>query len=296
MLFALLLVFGCEGQVERTELASPVELDTSLVQAKVKAGEVLVLRACVRVSEAGWSWAPAFPQVEGLEPGQITSQVQGQVSCLERPYAGKEGGYVFPPVQVQGTGPEGEELMLAGPRLYGDIGEPAATSDLGELQPQPDRRWFKGDVDSKLLLAVPVLALGLLVGGWLWLGRRESEPAAQPALPPGEQALQDWSRARDNPSLSDQEKGQALSSITRRYLTHVGAPQALKRTTAELLAELDGDPSLGEWCGVLEHLLSAADTVKFAGGSASPALLEQWSEGLSGMVNAHRPPPKAEQI
>ena len=79
-------------------------------------------------------------------------------------------------------------------------------------------------------------------------------------------------------------------------MTHVGAPQALKRTTDELLEELEGDPRLGEWRGVLGQLLGAADTVKFAGGVASAELLSQWSDGLSSIVQAHRPPPKVEQI
>ena len=293
----LALALGCSDHVERTELASPVELDASLVQPKVKDGEALTLRACVRVSEAGWSWAPAFPTVEGLEPGQITSQVQGEVSCLEQSYTGAPGAYIFQPVQVRGSGPEGATLELAGPRLYGDIGAPVASSDLGTLQRQPDRRWFKKEMDWKsVLVGLPFVILGSLGGLWWMQRKRRVQAVVEPQLPPGALALRDWSQARDNPALSDQEKGQALSRITRRYLTQVGAPQALKRTTDELLQELEGDPKLGEWCGVLKHLLLAADTVKFAGGRASPALLEQWSEGLNSLVQAHQPPPKAEQI
>lgn len=293
----LAMALGCSDQVERTELALAVELDASLVQPKVKAGEALIVRACVRVSEAGWSWAPAFPSVEGLEAGEISTQVQGEVSCLERSYQGETGAYIFQPVQVRGSGPEGAALELAGPRLYGDIGKPAVSSNLGDLQAQPDRRWFKKEMDWKSLLAgIPFVVLGSLAGLWWMQRNRRVQAVLEPQLPPGALALRDWGLARDNPALSDQEKGQALSRITRGYLTHLGAPQALKRTTDELLRELEGDPSLGEWCGVLRHLLLAADSVKFAGGRASPALLEQWSEGLQSLVKAHQPPPKAEQI
>lgn len=297
MLLVCLALLGCENEVQRTQLAQPVELDASLVAPRVEPGEPLVLRACVRVREPGWSWAPSFPAVEGLEPGEITSQVKGEVSCLEQAYSGEPGGYVFAPVQIQASGPDAASLELAGPRLFGDIGDPAVSSDLGALQSQPDRRWIKRDVPWIKILVPVALAILAGLGGLWWMQRPGQEQGAlEPELPPGARALRDWDQARGDPALSDQEKGQALSRITRRYLTEVGAPQALTRTTDELLRELEGHARLGEWRGVLEHLLSAADTVKFAGGSASAALLEQWSEGLRSLVQAHQPPPKAEQI
>lgn len=293
----LALSLGCSDHVEPSRLASPVDLDTSLVRAKVGQGEPLVLRACVRTSEPGWSWSPAFPEVEGLQAGEIQTQVEGQVSCLERPYQGEPGPYALGPVQLQAAGPAGATLELSGPTLYGDIGEPLASSDLGALAAQPDRRWIKAEVPwARIWAGLLVLVLGGV--GALWLRRRGSPgPShAVPALPPGEQALRDWALARDDRGLSDQEKGQALSRITRRYLTHLGAPQALMRTSEELLAELRAHPELHEWCGVLEQLLRAADTVKFAGGVASAELLRQWTEGLSSLVQAHQAAPPPEQV
>ncbi|MFT5585800.1 MAG: hypothetical protein ACI9VR_003393 [Cognaticolwellia sp.] len=290
-------LLACAEQVKPTRAASPVELNASLVRSVVGKDQPLVVRACVRIQAPGWSWAPAFPSVEGLEAGEIRSEVLGQVSCLAVPYQGEPGAYLFPPVKVQATGPEGASLELLGPKLYGDIGEPSAGSDLGQLSAQPDRRWFKGEMSWKALWGAAAIAvLGSVAGVWLFRYFGAVPMREEPRLPPGEQALQDWARARDNPELSDQQKGQALSDITRRYLIFLGASQALQRTTDELLAELEADPRLGQWCGVLGQLLRAADTVKFAGGVASTALLSQWSEGLGGLVQAHRPPPKMEQV
>lgn len=294
---SLIGLLACTEQVKPTRVASPVELDASLVRSVVDKDRPLVVRACVRIQASGWSWAPVFPSVEGLESGEVTSEVLGQVSCLALPYQGDPGAYLFPPVTVQATGPEGASLELIGPKLYGDIGKPSAVSDLGELVTQPDRRWFKREVDwRKLWVSASVAVMGALAGLWLFHRFRAVPAMEEPRLPPGEQALVDWCQARDNPGLNDQQKGHALSQITRCYLTHVGAPQALKRTTDELLEELEGDPRLGEWRGVLGQLLGAADTVKFAGGVASVELLKQWSDGLSSIVQAHRPPPKVEQI
>lgn len=293
----LWLALACADSVKPTVVASPVVLDASLVQSRVPAQQPLILRACVSVSQPGWSWSPGFPEVEGLTGGEVQSQAQGAVSCLERPYSGEAGSYVFPPVQVQAQGAQGEPLTLESAQLFGDIGEGLAQADLGALSAQPDRRWFKKEMDWRSLwVGIPMAVIGSLFGLWLVrvLGRKPT--AAVPALPPGAQALQDWQIARDDPKLSDQEKGQALSRITRRYLTHIGAPQALKRTTDELVAELEGDPRLGQWCGVLGHLLRAADTVKFAGGVASAGLLDQWSEGLESLVKSQRPAPPPEQI
>lgn len=281
---SLLLLLACAGRIKPLDAPGVVELDSSLVNRQVPAGKPATLRACVRVSEPGWSWEPHLPQVDGLSASEPSVQVDGDVSCLSVDYRGPAGAYALDPVRLSVTSPMGEVSEVVGPPLYLDIGEPLVSVDLGQPLPQPKR--FR--ITEAIPWWVPLIAvLGALAGGW-WVRRPKPTPPPPPPTPPHVQAENDWAQVQADGSLSDHAKALALSGITRRYIAAMGVPQAESLTTAELDAALQDSARFQQWRATIQQLLGAADQVKFAGGQAGPQTFARWTEQLSALLRGTR--------
>lgn len=165
----------------------------------------------------------------------------------------------------------------------------------GETDPQPAdvRPPVRLPVGAAFWLAV---AMALVAGVALvtWLVRRGRsvpalQPAPVPAIPPEEEARDALERLAASGLLEREAYREfyiELAIIAKRYLERRLDAPVLEMTSSEVVALLRDHPLAGPHLAVMRDLMSAADWVKFARGSAQIEVAHRHMSAARGIVAA----------
>ncbi len=121
------------------------------------------------------------------------------------------------------------------------------------------------------------VALAAALAGW-WAVRRLGGPKAEPEVSPGETALRDLERLREEGWAQRDVKVffVRLTGIVRRFLERTTGVLAVEQTTEEFLREIGTNPRFAvEDRARLKDFLESADVVKFAAHRPSPEDVER---------------------
>ena len=189
----------------------------------------------------------------------------------------------------------------------GEASAAGPTVKVGSLLPKDAPEQAIADIVGPVSVGIaPVfwaaLALAVLLVGaaawWLWRRAKRKKPleatAAEPALPPADEALRALDRLARSEHFARGEGREfyiGLSLVAKRYLERrLGAP-IVEMTSAEMLAYLRDSPHSSDLLAPMRDLALAADQVKFARGlalreegerhlAAARALVERLEERL----------------
>ena len=111
-------------------------------------------------------------------------------------------------------------------------------------------------------------------------------------IAPDVEALEAWSRVRENPDLDDHERAVELSRLFRRYIERVmTCLPATRWTQREILSGLESVDKLGDETLLrCRSLLSATDTLKFARRGGGDAFFDALDHDLKQVIEHTCPP------
>ena len=175
------------------------------------------------------------------------------------------GDFVLPPQVVVAWKGKDSLLTRTEPvtvRVLGRLNE--KDEDILDVEPpvkDPHTPWWVW-----VLVAIPVLALLVFGGRWLW--KRLRQMAVVPLLPPYEEALQAIKDLRSRNLLENQEQAEhffALGQILRRYIHRQYRGDVVDATTQELPTRMESVQGIGrDWCDAWIDFAKDTDMVKFA--------------------------------
>jgi hypothetical protein len=254
---------------------APVILSTSIEPTTARVGDVVTLT--VRIVHP--------PEAEILAPAMTTAAWDlRDVSLTPAPFEfhsqtddGVEGVSLEPlSIAVESVLEEGE-------------------TELADLKP-PMKLAFELPWGAWAALAAAAVLLGLLLWYLVRRSRRGYEAAREKARePPYEEAVRALERLKREQFL---EHGQLktyydrLSFILRRYLERQFEAPILERTTQETHQLLRFHVSLRDYAGEVHDVLTRADMVKFAKGTASLQEGEKILHNAHDIIERSRPVPQ----
>lgn len=287
---------ACGGEPSAAPLLAdgPLVVRTALDGAVQKRGGALLVQ--VAYDPAGEVSVP-MPQATGVtftpdgEPR--VERIGGRDVVTQRfVFEAPSGSYEIEPLGVTWTGPDGATATAAAGAVFVDVGvEPPRPAEIADIV-EPSR------VRAVPWLAGAAVALVVVVGLWTaFRPRRAAVVTGPPPPPPDVVALTAWDAARKDPALSLDDKAVRLAELFRAYVEAVLGFEASARTTAELVAHLEGLRHLPEGNPArAKRLLRATDRVKFAEerpgmgkDEAVAAWLAELDADLRGFVDSTRP-------
>ena len=287
MMRVLLVLVACGADPGAAPTGEPpIELRVFLDGAPAKGGGAVVVQA--EYDGDGEITLPD-PVAQGLtfEPdGEARHERLGDRDVVTQRYVfrGPKGSYEIPPLGAKWTG-EGTESEAHSTAVFVDLDvPPPREGEIADIvEPGPVRR-----IPWK-----PILAVGALFAGGLWLAfrpRGASELPVAPPQPPDVLALRAWERVRDDPSLTIDDKAREVARIFRVYIEAVLGFEATSRTTFELLEHLGSLRHLPEGnVPRARRMLRAADRVKFAEERPEGGWVEELDSDLRAFVDSTRP-------
>jgi hypothetical protein len=266
--------------------------DTVHVTITVDGSKELRVEAPVKLA-AGAGWDVVTTAAEAKL--QTNGRMRWQQTLTLAPAMPGELTLAMPPLIVHDGGEERIAFKPLTIAVHTQIKDPdlrtardiTATEELPALLPGAGLTWL-------WFAAVPV-ALAAGVGLWFVLGRRGPPRSSSPR----QKALRECDRlvAMELPQKQN-VKGFVvlLTGIVRRYLERRFDLPARRRTTAELLGDIDTckqlDDDARRW---LRGFLTEADRVKFAGAAIGAEECGKWLEEVRSFVSATSPTPVAER-
>jgi hypothetical protein len=230
----------------------------------------------------------SLPEVDGIRwdvPNSRDERTTTQrVTTYEIPFSAKPRAYTLQAVCAAAS----DERTCAEP-LYVDIGAPPDRSGMADIFDPPEVREIPW-----LTLGAGTISLSLLGIGLYMLRRaREEEASPEPVVlreAPDRVALRAWDAVRGDPTLSAEDKAQALSEIFRAYVEEVLDVPARAWTSRQTLDHLSALNHLPD--GNVERasrLLRATDRVKYAAATPGPAFFETLGDDLRAFIQDTRP-------
>ncbi len=267
----------------------PVELPELEVRAEVTdVGPAGGLLTVTTVHGPERVQLPGAPVVDGLrfrpegEPRE--ERVGDRIVVTQRwRFSGDEGSYEIPALVVR----SGEQQARSAP-VWVDLGvEPPKVGELADIvEPAPVWEIPWGTIACVALGSGAAVAMIGLAFGWAVRPR----PSREEPLPPDVRWLRAWELAREDPTLTDEDRARELSRIFRAYTEEVLGFSAVSWTTSEILAHLEGMEHLpAENLPRARRLLRATDLVKYAEQRPEGAFFDDLDADLRAFVASTRP-------
>ncbi|UCF81476.1 MAG: hypothetical protein JSV08_03440 [Acidobacteriota bacterium] len=281
---------------------APVILSTSVEPTTARVGDVVTLTVRIVHPPEAEILAPAMTTAAwDLRDVSLTPVEPGitQVDMELAPFALGEEVF-FPPFEFHAQTEDGVESVSLEPLSIAveSVLEEGET-ELADLKP-PMKLAFELPWGAWAALAAAAVLLGLLLWYLVRRSRRGYDAAREePREPPYEEAVHALERLEREQLL---EHGQLktyydrLSFILRRYLERQFEVPILERTTQETHQLLRFHVSLRDYASEVHDVLTRADMVKFAKGTASLQEGEKILHHVRDVIERSRPLPQVSEM
>jgi hypothetical protein len=203
------------------------------------------------------------------------------------------GEQTVPAVTLTYRDGTGKEIEVQSKPVKVQVTEvPRRPTDKGDIRP------VKGPVSldisgtRNLIFAWAAAILGIFLAVKIGLRRRRRMPDPESLLAAHERALRELERLKRNDFLVQgkvKEHYSELADVLRRYLERGFEAQALERTTAEVVSQLETRGMGRDAIGNIRRLLENTDLVKFAKFAPPPSLAGDLERLLLVIVNMTKP-------